>query len=273
MAINVRWSIIILSQLLLVKGVDGFAQMAFKDSLVTESRISAYSIDQQGNIFLGFDNGTITKYNTELDSLLSYNPTRVGKFSLIEAWHGFQVFAFNNKFQDFILLDRFLSRESRYALGETGMYYVDLSTLSGEQNLWLIEENGLRLMKYDFKAREIILDISLNNWLDNQEHAFTFMREYQNLLFLIDKNSGIYVFDNLANIIRKIYVVNVDYVSLSGETLYYLTDEAIISMNLYSNVQSEIKIDQRDYKGLLVFKNFGYLVSDQRVEMIEIPEN
>lgn len=273
MGLHAIWLNISLSLGLLLSVNQGFSQITIEDSIVTTKNIVAYSLDRSGNLFLTLEGGTITKYSSELDSLLSYYPTRVGDFRLLEAWHGFQVLAFNSKFQDFILMDRFLSRESRYNLGKTGMFYVDLATLSGDQNLWLLEENGLRLMKYDFKAGEIILDISLDNWLDMTDHDFSFIREYQNLLFLVDKNSGIYIFDNLANFLRKVALEDIDYISMSEESMFYLSTENLLELNLYSNISREIRLGNEVATGVLVYKNIGYLVSAKRVKRFRFPEN
>ena len=266
MARPVKWLSLILSLLFIVVSLKGQAQLIPGKDRAIEPSIIAFSMDRTGNIFLALEGGTIRKLSPELDSLLSYNPTRVGDFELLEAWHGFQVFAFNRKFQDFVLQDRFLSRESRYNLGQTGLFYIDLATLSSDQNLWLLEQNDLRLMKYNFRSREVILDIGLAPWLDDIDHKFSFIREYQNLLFLVDKGSGTHVFDNLGNYIKKIDTAGAVYLSFDGEYLYYLSAGQLVQQSLYAENISAIELPPASYKGVVVFKDKVYLLSERKIE-------
>ena len=129
----VKWLNTALSLYFVFFSLAAKAQPEPLNSIETDEDIVSFSVDRTGNIFLGLTSGTIKKLSGNLDSLVVYNPTRVGAFTLLEAWHGFQVFAFNQKFQDFVLLDRFLTQENRYDLGATGLFYIAiLGAIVGE---------------------------------------------------------------------------------------------------------------------------------------------
>lgn len=251
----------------------GHAQLIHQETLKSEKSIVSYSLDRTGNIYLSFKDGLIVKYNAELDSLNSFSPVRVDEFKLLEAWHGFQVFAFNQKFQDFILFDRFLSRETRYSLGESGVLFVALATVSSDQNLWLLEENGLRLIKYDFKTREVILDVAIQVWLENIDHSFKFIREYQNLLFLVDENGDTYVFDNLGNYLKKYLSAKNGYLSFSGENSYFLESSFLVEKNLYNEHITKHQLDDSEYLAALVFNKNLYLIKEKQVDRYLLPKN
>ena len=269
----VKWPSLLLSLFLLLKGFSGSAQLIPADSVRTTHEIIAYSADRTGNIFVETEGGSIIKYSRELDSLAAYNPSRVGDFKLIEAWHGFQVFAFSQKFQDFVLLDRFLARENRYNLGETGMYFVDLATISSDQNLWLFEENGLRLMKYNFRSGETVLEVNLDQWLTNSNHEFSFIREYQNLIFLQDIESGTYVFDNMGNFIKQINTGGANYLSFYNESAYFLRPGELVQLGLYSNDLRAFRLPNKEYIGAIVFNDQVFLFETNIIRRFVIPKN
>ncbi len=221
------------------------------DSLFFTTEITAFSQDRTGNIFLTFKGGAITKYSPSLDSVLSFSPEKLGDISLLEAWHGFQIFAFYQEFQEFVLLDRFLTRDTRYPLSQSAVNYVDMCAISSDQNLWIFEENQLRLIKLNLNIRTIDIEIPLEFILDANDNRITFLREYQNLVFLIDEFSGIYVFDNLGNYLRKIDAPGITNCSFKDEHLYYLQNNEIHDINLYQGDHEITTINPGDYLGVL----------------------
>lgn len=221
------------------------------DTLLVNDEITAFSQDRTGNIFLTFKGGAITKYSPSMDSLISFSPKKLGDISLLEAWHGFQIFAFYAEFQEFVLLDRFLTRDTRYPLSQSSVNYVDMCAISSDQNLWIFEENQLRLLKLNLNIRAIELEVPLEFVLDANEHNITFLREYQNLVFLVDEYSGIYVLDNLGNFLRKIDAPGIKNCSFNGEHLFYLQENEVHDINLYQGSHAIIKISAGDYLGVL----------------------
>jgi hypothetical protein len=229
------------------------------DTLVVEDEITAFSQDRTGNVFLTFKGGAITKYSAEMDSLISFSPEKLGDVTLLEAWHGFQIFSFYEDFQEFALMDRFLTRYTRYRLSQSLENYADMCTISSDQNLWIFEENQLRLIKLNLTIRDIEIDVPLEFILDANDHNITFLREYQNLVFLVDEYSGIYVFDNLGNYLRKIPAAGIKNCSFSGEHLFYVQDNQAHDINLYQEGHKITNIGDGEYLGVLPIAR-GFLV-------------
>ena len=228
-----------------------YGQSTATDSLLVKDEITAFSQDRTGNIFLTFKGGATTKYSATLDSLVSFSPTKLGDINLLEAWHGFQIFAFYENFQEFILLDRFLTRHTRYTLSQSSSNYVNICTISSDQNLWIFEENQLRLIKLNLNVREIDIEVPLEFILGATDHHITFIREYQNLIFLVDELSGIYIFDNLGNYLRRIEASGIRNCSFRNDHMYYLTNNEIHDLNLYQGGHEIINIPVGTYLGIL----------------------
>lgn len=253
------WSlrISLITGLLLVLNIS-YSQ-SISDSLLVADEITAFSQDRTGNIFLTFKGGAITKYSSSMDSLISFSPEKLGDITLLEAWHGFQIFAFYEEFQEFALLDRFLTRDTRYRLSQSSANYVNMCAISSDQNLWVFEENQLRLIKINLNIRAIDIEVPLEFVLDATEHKITFLREYQNLVFLVDKYSGIYIFDNMGNYLRKIEAPGIINCSFRNEHLFYLQNNEVHNIDLYQGTHEIIKINAADYLGVLPLEK-GFLV-------------
>jgi hypothetical protein len=243
------------------------------DSLLVNDEIVAFSQDRTGNIFLTFKGGAITKYGPSLDSLISFSAEKLGDISLLEAWHGFQIFAFYPEFQEFVLFDRFLTRDTRFPLSQSSENYVDVCTISSDQNLWVFEENQLRLLKLNLNIRTIDIDVPLEFVLDANEHNITFLREYQNLVFIVDEYSGIYVLDNLGNFLRKIDAAGIKNCSFKGEHLFYLQNNEVHDINLYQGSHEIIKISGGDYLGVIPLAESFLVVKKEMVIKFSLPTN
>ena len=62
-----------------------------------------------------------------------------------------------------------------------------------------------------------ISKVALDLMLGNQPHEVIYLKEYQNLLYLVDKNSGIWVFDNLGNFKKKLNYKGVQWFTVVGD--------------------------------------------------------
>ena len=241
------------------------------DTLRFNAPITAFSLSPADDIYLALADGTIIKYAANLDSLLAYSPQRTGRVTLLEAWHGFKVFAFYNDFQAYTIFDRFLSRPVQYLLGETGGYYADMCTLGQDQQLWIYEETGLRLLKINPAYREAEIEIPLEFILDPKAHRISYLKEYQNLLFLVDRQQGIYVFDNMGNYLRQINVPGAGNCQFRQGNLYMIAGGLLHIIELYGTKHKTVPLPAGRWQGLLPLQQKILLIGQQMAISMPYP--
>ncbi|MES2731868.1 MAG: hypothetical protein V4714_08970 [Bacteroidota bacterium] len=216
------------------------------------------SLDRYNRIFVGDEKGNINQYDTLGKVLLTYSPSRVVRFSLIEAWKTTKVFAFSRDLQQYTLLDRFLVPIGQYPLDENNMGFARIATLSADDNLWLFDEVDFSLKKYDWRSQAITINAPMNLVLDTRDYDLNFMREYQNMLFINDRNSGILVFDNLGNYKKKLYFKGLTAFGMLNEELYFLQDNQLRFFHLYNFTERALNLPAtigREIRQVLVFEN------------------
>jgi hypothetical protein len=86
--------------------------------------------------------------------------------------------------------------------------------------------------------------------------VFTDLREYQNLLFLQEGNTGIWIVNTLGKVITKIEIKNLGNFSFFGQELYYLENNSIRFFDLLTEARREMPLT-----GELKF----VLVTDERI--------
>lgn len=234
-----------------------------KDSLNFNQNIIDYSMDTSGNIFLSFEGGTITKFSSSLDSLFSYSPLKVADTKLLEAGTGLVIFAFYDFFQEYLLTDRFLTRPTRSKF-PTSIGYIDIATQSLDNNIWMIESANFSLVKYNVQLLRIEIETLLNTVVESDNNSFTFIKEYQNQVFLVDENSGIYVFDNLGNFSNLIQA-KTKKVGFYSSKMLYLEDHKLITKDIYTNNKEVRVITEQGVIGVAKHKSNSYYIKHRSI--------
>lgn len=237
--------------------------LELSDSLSTRLPITNFSIDAVGNIYLAFEGGQITKYSSTLDSLYSYEPIKTADVTLLEAGNGLYIFAFYDFFQEYLLLNRFLTGAIRTSLPQN-LSFTAIATQSQDNNLWILDNVGLRLLKYNAQLKSIVQETTLSPLLRNERHQFTFIKEYQNKLYLVDNLHGIYVFDNLGNYLTTLEA-STNQIGFYGANVYYLQNNNLIVQDLYTSQTVKTPLTIPTIKGVLLFKKTIYFITSKRV--------
>ncbi|MEM7106816.1 MAG: hypothetical protein AAF519_01225, partial [Bacteroidota bacterium] len=218
-----------------------YAQDLIQIRSISVDNATLVSTDKQGDIYLAFKDGSVDKYDRKGQLLHHFSPKELAEPTLIEAWNPLKIFLFYQDFQEYTFLDRFLTTANRFSLSPISSY-VGLATLSTDNNLWLVDLSDFSLKKYDVNFQEITIDRPLDLVLSPDEYELTFMREYQNLLFISDKNEGLLLFDNFGNYLRTLSTQSVDAFGFFNDEIYFVKQDVIHILNIYSGDSHYIKL-------------------------------
>ena len=122
--------------------------------------------------------------------------------------------------------------------------FARIATIAADNQLWTIDENDFSLKKYDLDGQKIIQKTPLELILKAKDYHINFMREYQNLLYVNDKQSGVLVFDNMGNYKKKIALTGITTFGFINEELYYLKDNKIYFFNVYHFAERSINLPE-----------------------------
>ncbi|MBC8110287.1 MAG: hypothetical protein H7Y04_04430 [Verrucomicrobia bacterium] len=209
---------------------------------------TAVSVDRYGNIFVADVSGKIAYFDSTGKKIYEYSPSKIARVSLLESWRSVKTFVFYQDLQAFTLLNRFLVATAEQYRFSNAIGFARLATLANDDNLWVFDEADFSLKKYNPDNEQIILNVPLSLIVENKDYNFTFMREYQNLLFISDANSGILVFDNLGNYKKKIPVSGLKHFGFSGDELYFFKDDTLYFSHLYQTTERIIKLPKTEEK-------------------------
>jgi len=220
--------------------------------------ITTVSVDRIGNFFIVQKKGSIKKYDPNgkvIASLRKVNAT------LLEPWYHPTIFIYNRSNQTYLNYGRFF--ENVQILKLLPEYAIDpyLVCPTHDNRLWILDKADYSLKKINPLSRELLTEFPLP--LEGSTPQFTYLKEYQNIIFLQEKNAIWIINSSLGNVIEKIESKQLGNFGFFGQEIYYLENNIIHFINLLTEDRYEIKLE-----GNTTFA----LVTDERVLTVS-PDN
>jgi hypothetical protein len=229
------------------------------------------SLDRYNRIYTGDEKGNVLQYDSTGKVLLQYSPPKVARLSLLEAWPTTKVFAFSRDFQQYTLLDRFLTPIGQYVFNEDQVGFARVATLAADGNLWLFDESEFSVKKFDLPSQTITLRAPMNRVLDARDYDINFLREYQNLLLINDRNSGLLVFDNLGNYKKKLPFKGLTYFGLLNDEVYFLQGNEVHYFHLYTFQERALALPKDvQPKQILAFEDKLAVFTADRMQIFRV---
>ncbi|ALI99708.1 hypothetical protein DC20_12930 [Rufibacter tibetensis] len=225
---------------------------------------SLLSIDRFGRSYLANGRQNILQLDTLGKVVNTFSPPVQGRVAMVEAWSPAKISVFYDDRQRVQLLDRFLTPLAIADLREYTDGTITAATLAADDRLWLFDETTFRLLKIDTRVNQAVFENPLELLLDRRQHDITFLREYQSKLYMVDRLSGIYVFDNMGNYQKKLPIPNLTYVGFVGDELYYLANNELYFQHLYTLQTRTISLPTQPlpYRQILVGDKLLYLLTN-----------
>lgn len=216
------------------------AQQAVKIKEFKPGKIEKVSVDRLGNFFLVFTNGAIRKYDPQ-GKVLATLPAKPHHKTpdLIEPWFHPLVFVFRKDNHQLITYDRNLELSDEARLDPSIAISPSLVCPTNDNKLLVFDEADYSVKKVKPFTHQIITEFDIDT-TQSAKPDFIFMREYQNLIFMQDKNSGIFIYSNVGKLVNQIRTASGNF-GFFGEELFYLQDDKIVFYDLYTEKTREIK--------------------------------
>ncbi len=247
---------LIIFSFLLVNGQKAFSQDTewgdFKE--INFPRIDKVSMDNQGFIFLTDPEGNLYQYNKSGNVINNFSPPRQGRISQLEAAWTVNIFTFSADLQEYRILDRFINPVAEKQIPLNLITLAKVATIGNNNIIWVFDEADLSLKQFDYMRNKVVQHQPLNLILDRSSLDITYMREYQNLLFLNIREEGIFILDNQGNLIKKIKAYPSQNFGLWKNKIIFVEKEKIISIDFQSEQQDTLQIPE-DFKAIGVLAN------------------
>jgi len=218
-------------------------------------KIENITIDRLGDFFIMLKNGTITKYDANGKVLatvtLPQSPT------LLEPWFHPRIMAYNQREQTYTLYDRNLENPISQKVDPAVAIRPMLACPTNDNQLLVLDQADWSIKKVNAATNQVMDEFYLDSTQFGRKPDIRLIREYQNLIFILDQNAGILFYNSVGKKINRIYPASANF-GFFGEELYYLQPGKIVFFDLYTEKTRELKVPDARWA----------LVSDERVMLV-----
>ncbi|MBI1769857.1 MAG: hypothetical protein HY015_07755 [Bacteroidetes bacterium] len=217
--------------------------------------IESVSVDRLGNLFLIFKNGSIKKYDANGKVLASLKKGM--KATLVEPWFHPSVFSYFRAQQQYTFYNHDLKVIQQQRIDPAVAVDPFFACPTNDNKLLVLDKADWSIKKVNPNTNKVLSEFSIDTTGLTSKPEFSYIREYQNLIFLLDKNSGIFIFSNLGKKINHI-PCKIQNFGFYGEELFYLSEDRIIFYDLYSESTREVKVETGKF----------VIVTDERIFVV-----
>ena len=231
---------------------------------IKSAEVTQVSVDRLGNFFIVSKNNIIKKFDPQGKLMATLKGRRS---TLIEPWYHPAISIYDQKKQSYNVYGRNFENGKELAVDPAWAIEPSLVCPSNDNKIWLFDRADVSIKKVNQLTHEILVEFNLDSTKWNARPDFTYLREYQNMIFLLDRNSGIFIFNNIGTQINKIEKKGLRNINFFGEELYYLEGNSITLFDLYTTEYRAIQIEGEN-KFCLVTDERIILVNDKNVILV-----
>jgi hypothetical protein len=252
-----------------------FGQQPLLFSSVQEipiQNLDLVSFDTKDNLFLSSTTGDIFQFNSAGQQINLYSPERQGKLQQLEAAWTVNIFSFSADLQEYRILDRFLNPLSSSGFQLTDILLAKAATLGNNNIVWIWDESDFNLKSFDYLRKLVIQSQPLNLILKLENLEVTEIREFKNRLFLNVPSEGIFIFDNQANLIKKINLQTRQKLCLFREHLLWIQEGSIFAIALVNQQITNLGlISNTQVNALQMGQERMALIFKESIQLVDIP--
>lgn len=238
-----------LSLMIVITQLTSYAQLIKIKELDMTHTLNS-SVDRLGNFYFVLSTGVMQKYDPD-GNLLNEVKDGVVPLTLLEPWNPLKVFTYSNEDKLIKYWDHHLTLLEEKPLEPSFSITPRLVCPANEvHKAWILDVADYTIKKVNLATNEIEIDAVLPKGWAGDDSNYVFMREYQNRIFLLDKNKGILMLNMLGKLISSIEVKGLDYFNFMGEELCYREDSKILLFDLFTG-ETRIMTNLREPDNIL----------------------
>lgn len=225
-----------------------------------QKKAESISTDRLGNFYLIRGNH-IWMYNNKGDSLAAFNSRKYGDISYVDTTDPYKILVFFKDYGLILFLDNYLSEKGEVIdLQQLGYDQVTMACQSRETGIWIYDQLKQKALHLNDDFKLIHETVNLSQWFQRRIMP-NGMIEFNNRLYISEKETGIYVFDHFATYLRRIAIEEVDNIQLLENRINYVTANTFCEYDIKSFYTECKQLPKKDVIDARVEKNRFYLMS------------
>lgn len=236
-------------------------------------KIIDFEVDRFRNQYLIYDNGDIIKSSVDGKKIAICNYSNYGTITGLDIGNSQKVMLYYEDFQVILILDNSLSLISEIRLNKD----YRAAGFSNDGNIWLYDPAIHRIIKMNFEGT--LLDQNIYFEYPFPENiCYHKIIERDNMVFLADKNLGLFIFSNLGYFQGKVDASCVPKPYVLKNTIYFFDHKSnkFLFYDLkFKEIEEfyDLNILNVHPEDATISENTIYYLSDNQVKTIPLPDS
>jgi len=177
--------------------------------------------DKMQQVYIVTPDDVVIKYDQRGREMGRYTNNYLGDLEIVDPTNPINVVLYYPDLQTLVTLDVTMNEISRTNLVSYGFFNIEAICSTNDGNIWLMDGMEFRLKKINRNGRILYSSENLMIMLGQPFKPIQLL-ERNNRVFALDKEMGIYVFDNMGNFDRRFDIRGVTYFQMFGNNIFYL---------------------------------------------------
>lgn len=249
----------------------GSSQDALKKiSEIKAKGITQVGVDRLGNFFTVTSGGAIKKFDPNGKVL---EKLKVGKVNvtLLEGWYHPTIFIYDRKKQTVTTFDRHFESKRETIIDPSIAVEPFLICPRGDNRMLVLDAGDYSIKLVNPFGNTVQSEFTIDRSVISESPEFVYMREYQNMIFLLDRKKGIIILNNIGKVITTIPAPGLSNFNFFGEEIYFFHDQKLNFFDLYTEEVRSVPMN-KNYRFVLATDERIITISEKNtIELFELP--
>lgn len=162
---------------------------------IPDIAVTQFKIDPSGAVYLRTGANTITKTDSDGDSIGLFNEVKkYGELADIVTVNPLKTLLFYRNYSTIVILDKYFKTLSATDLRKHNIYSISGATLSYDNHIWIFDDENKRLIKVS-EAGALLMQSEDFRVLFDEAPTPTILLDKDGYVYLYDAQKGLYTFD------------------------------------------------------------------------------
>jgi hypothetical protein len=176
-----------------------------------------------------------------------------------------KVIVFYQEFSKVLFLDNTLSERGKpIFLMDFGLEQATLVCNSYDNGMWIFDRSNFSITRFDKTLFETNKTENLNKVFGIDLNP-NILIEKNNILYLNDPLHGIFMFDNFGGFIKKIPILSIKSIQVTGREIIYHRDNQFYKYNFDSFQEIPVETPEQNLSFMKIERNRMALIKDQNL--------
>lgn len=231
-----------------------------------------FNVDNLDYLYLITQGNQLKKLDANGDSVAVYNDVKkYGNPSFIDVTNPLKTLLYYKNYSTVVMLDRLLTVRNTINFRKQNIFYVNIVTLSYDNNIWIFDEEDFKLKKISEEGKTLLATVDWRNIFDSVPAPVKII-DKNDFVYLYDPEKGFYIFDYYGGFKNRLTFLNWTDVEVNGNTLYGFNNNNLYSYALKSLQLKEYKLPAFFGKFISIKAMNGkvYLLNEKGIDIYQI---